>query len=331
MALITTTDELRTYLAADANTQIATLAPYIAEAERRYIVPLLGNELYVALKEELEETTPAARFTDLLPCVQRPLAHYSYYLAFPHLIANLGEKGLRVAQTDSSYSAPKWMHDQVAASLLQNADAAADALLEYLEEEADTWPEWVAGEGYTLGEGLLLHSVELADRYIDISGSRRIFLKLKKYIAAVERKVIRARICQDEYDELATALKDGTLTEEQESLLDMIRPAVAKMALHQALPGMRVQITPDGVYMLGSNDGTVSKAAAGKDELAAYRETLRTGFSGYESDLEELEQFINDNIDDYPLIKASPCYTVAPDPGPKWMPENDSSNKHFSI
>ena len=91
---------------------------------------------------------------------------------------------------------------------------------------------------------------------------------------------------------------------------------------------MRISINENGVFVYSGLD-ELHKYFATDADVKILRQQLIDGELGYLTDEEELKQFIADNIGDYPLIAASPAYTVQPDPGPTFKPNNDPNNKHF--
>jgi Cft2 family RNA processing exonuclease len=220
------------------------------------------------------------------------------------------------------------------ATYLKQADTHAESLLKYLEDNATDlkYAEWYDDLSVnTKMEGYLVNSARTASQYVDIDESRRIFLRMKKRIVQVEKRHIAKLICDDQYNELVAEIQADTVTPENAALIDKLRPIIAKMALYLTIPAIRVAVNDSGLYLITSHDGITGKDATRKEEIKSYMSSLKEGAFGYEADEAELRQFINDNIADYPLIEASPCYTTQADPGPSWKIDNSPENKHFSV
>lgn len=339
MALITSIEEFKQYIPADINMSIETMLPFIEEAEQLYIVPLLGSEFYEAYKALYlaSGTTPLSdERKALLPYIQRPLAYYAQLQSMVHLAVTYGDMGIRQHRSEESDAAPRWLQEKLQFQALRNGDIHSDKLLAFLEENAtnsNDYALWFSSSANTINSGTIVYSTEIASRHIDINNSRRVFLKLRGKIREIETKLIPKLISQAQYDELVTKLKAGNTTQAEDDLIAKLEPIIAKRALFMQLPFMRVQITENGIFIYSGTDELYKLGQlAGDAEIKVLRHQLMdAGEFGFLSDEDNLRQFILDNIDDYPLIKASPAYTVQPDPGPAWEAPNDPNSNHFAV
>jgi hypothetical protein len=341
MGLITTIAEFKKYIAIDANTKMATLLPYIEEAEQLYIVDLLGKAFYdefLPLYTASVAAIPVPLSPDnaaLLPYIQRCLAYYAQLQALPHLAVTFGDQGIRQHRGEDSDPAPRWQQEKLQFQALKNGDIHADKLLAFLEENASAikYATWYGSTANTINSGYIVYGTSTASKHIDINGSRRVFLKLRNKIREIETRTIPKLISQEQYDQLVTELKAGNATEANKALVEKIEPIVCKRALYMQLPFMRVQINENGIFVYSGTDDIIkADKLAGDPDIKILRAQLMDEEEfGYMADENALRQFILDNIDDYPLIKDSTVYTVQPDPGPTWKPTNDPNNKHFSV
>jgi len=335
MSLITSITELKQYLAIDANTQMATLQPYINEAEQVFIIPLLGQEFYdefaALYADSIISEDPVALDADhaaLLPYIQRPLAYYTQMLSIVHLSSSFGERGIRIHTDDNSMVAPRWQHEKMQFQALKNGDLHADKLLKYLEDHAASFETWADSSACTKKSGVLVYSTAIASRYIAISESRRVYLKLFQTIKDIETRFAKKLIGSAQYVALVTALQADDVSTEEQALLEKLYPIISKRALYMQLPFMRISVNENGVFVYSGLD-ELHKYFATDADVKILRQQLIDGEMGYLADELELKQFIEDNIGDYPLIEASEAYTVQPDPGPTFKPNNDPLNKHF--
>lgn len=343
MALIKTIEEFQKYLSIDVNTPMATMQPFIDEAEQLFIIDLLGKDFYEqfsALYAAAPGTPLSAENTKLLPYIQRALAYYAQLQAMTHLAVTFGDMGIRQHRADDSDPAPRWQQEKLQFQALRNGDIHADKLLEFLEKNATSsndYQTWFGSTANTICSGNIVYSTTIAAKHIDIANSRRVFLKLRGKILDIEKRLVPKWIGQDQYDELVTQLKTrstGIPTTANALLIEKLEPIIAKRALFMQLPFMRVQITENGIFVYSGTDDLYKLGQlAGDAEVKVLRHQLMDAEElGYLSDEETLRQFILENIDDYPLIKATGVYTVQPSPGPAWgPPDNDPDSKHFSV
>ncbi|HEY3403888.1 MAG TPA: DUF6712 family protein [Ohtaekwangia sp.] len=346
MSLITSIAEFKKFIAIDDNAKMATLQPFIDEAEQLYIIPLLGQAFYDELLPlylgSLPPTDPIVALSPtnakLLPYIQRALAYYTQLLAIPHVTVTFGDMGVRQHRNESSDPAPRWKEEKLLFQALKNGDIHADKLLEFLETNATLTPTpvygtWYSSSANTKNSGYIVYGTQVASRHININNSRRVFLQLRNKIREIETRSIPKLISQEQYAELVTQIKTDTLTSANKDLIEKIEPIICKRALYMQLPFMRVQINEHGVFVYSGTDDIfkLGQLATDADVKILRAQLCDDKEFGYPADEATLHQFILDNIDDYPLIKASTVYTVPPVPGPTWGSLNDPCNKHFSV
>lgn len=338
--LLKSISELRQYIPVDENMDFATVQPAVEEAEQLYIKDLLGAyyPVYQGLYDTYYASLPAVPtepLKSLMPYVQRALAYYTMYLSVENLGVNIGDIGIQQQQGQNSQPAPRWKVRALQLKYLMQADRFADQLLEFLENTASAilYQEWFTDAvANTKMSGAIVYSTKIASKYIDINNSRRVFLRLKKRITEIEQNNVKRLICKDQYEELVTQIKTGSLTSENAALISHLESYISKRALYLTLPAMAVQVSHEGITMFSSNDSVVSEQLAGTRQIEDLMRSLKNAeWNGFDDDENKIRQFIEDNIADYPLIEASPCWTAKADPGPKFVPHNDPVNKHFSV
>jgi hypothetical protein len=337
--LITSIDELKKYIAIDENSNWATFSRFVDQAEQLFMVDLLGQAFYdefLALYTNSVSNAPVALGADnlkLLPYIQKPLAFYTQLLAIPHISVSFGDMGIRQTRSEDSDAAPRWKEEKLQMNALKNGDIHADKLLEFLELNASVskYNTWFASTANTKNSGFIIYSTAIASEYIDINNSRRVFMKLRNKIREIETRMVPKLISQDQYDEIVVQLKTGSLTSNNNALLSKIEPIICKRALYMQLPFMKVQINENGIFVYSGTDDLFKPGQLASDsDIKIMRcQLMDEKEFGYLADEMELKNFILDNIDTYPLIKASGVYTSRPDPGPTITYPNRNNNKHF--
>ncbi len=333
MALFKTTAQLKEYLSVDSNTAFDTLLPFIKEAEQQYIIPLIGQTLYDAINTAYNDNTISGDNLTLLPYIQRPLAYYAQLLSISALTVTMGDMGIREHVSENTVSAPRWKEEKLQLDALTKADRYADILLKYLEDNAtiSKYASWFSNSTLnTAMSGVIVYKTSIASQYIPINDSRRLFLKLKPFITKAE-SVVPKLISKAEYDALVAAIQTGgTLDEKWVDLLQVLYPYICKLALYMAMPMLRVSLVDGGLFLYSYTDQLRDKIATDKD-LIEYRKSLIDPPFGYKADEAELIQFMIDNVGTYTNYAASNAYTGRPDPGPSWIPDNNTDDKHFSV
>ncbi|HMG90765.1 MAG TPA: DUF6712 family protein [Chryseolinea sp.] len=346
MTFFKTIDEFRKYVIIDANMSFDLMEPFIKDAQDLFMKDLLGDFYTVILADYRDHTTddgangtgvPTPMDPDnwtLLPYIQKPLAYYASFLALPQLGASLGSSGVQEQYTVNSRPAARYKIRDLQLQYINQGDRFADALLEFLEEEATAlkYSEWFEdADANTSVQGVIVYSTKIASRHIDINESRRVFLRLKKRILEIEKNDIKRMMCSDQYAAIVAEIKAGTLSSANEALIALLEPYIAKKALYLTIPSIRISVTDEGITIHSSNDSVVQKTAAAREEVKDLLCSLKDGEYGYDADWDKINQFIIENIADYPLIEASPCWTSKNTTDPKYQVDNDRCNKHFSV
>lgn len=344
MNLISTIEEFKQYASIDGNTNMETLQPFIDEAERLYLIDLLGQTFYdelvtayTAANGDINATGFNVDLKKLFPYVQRPLAYYTLLLAIPQLTVTIGDMGIRQHRADQSDAAPRWKEEKLQIHCLKNGDIQADKLLEFLESNASVsrYATWFASANNTKMSGAIVYSSAIASKYISINNSRRVFLSIRNKIREIESRSIPKLIGKAQYDELVVQIKTGGVgipTAANKELLTKLEPIISKRALYMQLPFMRAQVADGGVFLYSQTDEIFKGLLASDADIKILRQQLMDGEFGYVADEEDLRQFLLDNIDTYPLVKATGVYTSRPDPGPTWRtPDPEPNDKYFAV
>jgi len=333
-----TTEELRAFIAVDVNMKFSKIKPSIDEASEIFIKPLLGITFFGDLAEAYTAAPSPTELPEdvsvLLPYVQRALAYYAAFLAVEEIGVSVGDLGIQQSFNQNSQPAPAWKVNNLKVKYITSADRAADSLLEFLEDTASptVYTPWYSDANVnTAMSGAIVHKTAIASRYIDINGSRRVFLRLKKRIHDIETGFVKRMLCATQYDELVAQLKANSLSETNQALVSYLEPIIAKKALYLTIPALSISIEGDGIMLLSSNDTAVMKQAASIQDKNLLMASLKDGDLGFEADEAELTSFIAKNIDNYPLIASSPCWSSKSAEAERWQTGNSPCNKHFSV
>lgn len=336
MALIKTIAELKTYLNIDANAKIASMQPYIDQAEQLYIIPAIGQVFYDEVNTQYNAASLNADNTTLLPYLQRAIAYYAMFLSVNQMTVNFGERGVREFNNPESNSAPRWKEEKLERACLINGDRFTDKLLDYLETNAtgSKYANWFNSAFNTKKSGQIVYSTTIASKYIQINDSRRIFLKLKPAIKDVEATIVAKYMGLNQYNDLVTKLTNNTMDANSTALAQKCEPIIAKMALYLMIPFLKVTIADTGIFLHSSVDLLRdSSFLASENDISYIMKGLKDGVFGYESDISLLKQFLIDNVANYPLYQAANAYTGRPSPGPSFLPLDNSDPKqtYFNV
>lgn len=320
-------DEIKKFIAINQNFEFGSIEPYITEAEEM-VASYLDESTYETLKSEYEAGNLSEPMVNLLPYVQRPVINYAYYLYIAIGSVHVTDAGINVSRSDRSEPAPQWKINKLEASFLAAGDKGLDKMLEFLEKNTGTYPDWLNSEAYTELKGNFLQTAKEATKFININGSRRVFILLKTQISYVEEIIIQGLVCKDLYQTLKSGIMAGNLSAENTALVEKLKPIVAVLSLKYAIPQLRLRITSSGIMVNSFSDGINSKDQASDKQVSELIKDLSDKSQQY---TDHLKKFLEDNIGDYPLYANSECYTLKADPGPRHRVENTKDSKSFWV
>lgn len=325
------TAEIKKYISINKNFNFATIQPYIAEAEE-VVAEFLGEELYDSLLSEYD-TELSAPMLALLPYVQRPIINISFLIYMSSVGAiSVSDSGIFVERANNSDPAPQWQIIKLEGAMLAAGDKGIDKLLAFLEANAATYPTWVNTSAYTMLKENFIQNATEATKYININGSRRVFICLKQHINFVEEVIIKQLVSAAQFNELKDQFRQGNLTADNALLVDKLKPIIAIYALKSAIPQMRFSITESGIMVssfggLGYVFNKIQNAATAAEIKELMKDLEEKGLAYTDA----CKKFLWDNVAKFPLYAASEAYTLKADPGPRHVVENSATSKIFGV
>lgn len=247
MALFKTTAEMQGFVRMSSNMKYDSMLPSLSAAQTKYLRKYLGATQLESLQDYYDTTpvTPDAALAALLPYAQEVEVKFAIYIAVPELDLTLTDSGFAITSNQNLAPASKDRVQAYRDAMLQSAYDSVENLLRFLEENADDYDEWVAGEGYSMATELFINSAEMFDKYVPIDQSRLKFQELRQHIKNVESLTIEPYISKAMCDDIKTEVNAGSVSSKYTeacktgTMLENIRRAVANLAAFEAGMGDR--------------------------------------------------------------------------------------------
>jgi len=278
-------EELRDFITLDISSDFETIKPYIIQAEKE-VREITGDELFDLVVEyvnqepedpENPEDEPeddnSERFDLLLPYMRSSLANFGYLYAIDKLNVNVGNTGITVASNNNFTPANEWRITNLKNSLQTSADDSQEELLKFLENNVGDYDEWVDSDAYSFQKKFYINNASEFFNSISKKITRTYFLSLREYVLLSENDVIEA-ISKELNDEIKAEILNGDVSENNQILLNWIKPAVCYLALSK------------------------------KEKNEDWRQQGA-------KNIKQLRNYLNANAEDYPLYLASDCYNVS--------------------
>lgn len=145
--------EAKKYLTlADNRRTWIKLWPALRNANRREVIPILGDTLASALLDAYRAGTMDTAHAALLPYVQALTAHAALLEMLPKLPVMIEEEGIRTITSTDGMNTKQLAHERRMEALLAQVEKdynnAKEELLRFLFSNLDTYPDFKEGEVY---------------------------------------------------------------------------------------------------------------------------------------------------------------------------------------
>ncbi len=301
--------QVREFIPASVATSREKVSPFIDAAERKYILPILGRELYDDL--HLLSTDSDAwsgsgedrdKSTELLRLIRISEINLAYYLGFDVLNTRISDIGFQRADSESFKGLYKYQEQNLKNYFRDTGYNGIDDILQYLEDYIAYFPEWEDSANYTSRKSAIIKDSKAFNAICNINGSRLIFLALQPFIQQVMDIDIRSALGETIYGTLLSQLAGDEPDTAYTALAAQIQKPLAFLSAALLVKNTG-KLTEKGLYFesqSANNPDNISMTPGGEasSNYAYYRSTG-------EQYLETLRKYLRDNFEDYPGITGS--------------------------
>tara|TARA_R110002167_G_scaffold364968_1_gene588360 strand:+ start:15036 stop:16010 length:975 start_codon:yes stop_codon:yes gene_type:complete len=250
--LIKTIDDLKKYVSVNKNLDLASVEPYIKQAERKYIVPLVGDTMY----ESYTGTAPA----DAIPVkvyelLREASSNLCWFLYLPLANVQVSDSGIAVSSGENHKAAEWWQVRDLRRSFIDAGFTALDEALKIMEANETAFSDWVGSDGYTVSKELFVKRTDTFNRWFNINNSRKTFIALRPYMLEVHHQYFTAKLNAETIALLIHATKpENTIALELASgtthyrTLDMLQAAQVNYTVAKAIQSGTFELTSNGIY-----------------------------------------------------------------------------------
>lgn len=315
--LVKTIEEVRAVCKVPLALKYQSLDQDIEEAEIKYLVPAIGNELYEALESAyqgntLDEQDKAPLKAILLHC-QRIICNMAVAEAIDYLQVQVTENGVQRIEKADEKAAYQYQKLEAQDYYARKGYNSVERLLLALEKAPANYPSWKTSSAYTRRREMFIPDAGTFHQYYQIDESRRTYVALLPFMKRVEEFKIRETIGQALFDKLKAELIHPVNNVSPDSLLlitGYIQPAVAHLTMGIACHELAMKVTPVGVVVsdsLAIAPATQEKKAPASDKLDLL--SSRSNGTG-ENYLSRLKNFliVEATAEKYPEFFSSPLY-----------------------
>jgi hypothetical protein len=277
--------------------------PYLEQVERKYLLPLLGRDLFDDIDKFYNHRDEwlsgsdddAVKTAELLRLIQISEINLAYFIGFDLLNVTISDSGFQRPADGASWKGLyKYQEENIRKSFENGGYNGIDDVLKYIEDYIEYFPEWEDTALYTARKTSIIKDAETFDKICFISNSRLTFLRLQRYINEVIDFDIKP-LLGTEWSTLQTELAKEDPAAKYKDLVTEIQKPVAFLSCAKLIEKTG-NLTDRGLFFEGKSslfpDDTTRKMAEGDSVVVAMTSYKKTG-AQY---LEALRQYLIANL-----------------------------------
>jgi len=238
--LITTIAELKEHVAIDFVKNFDVIAYTVEDRETWLRDTYLGEALFdelVALASGSSSSSgsDADKWAELLYYAQRAITNFAFMDYIPEGQLNISEKGIRIATNEEMKTAFEWQIKQLGAKYKKSGYDAIENMIVLLSSNLSLFTSWAGTDQHANLMAEFIFSAKDFNKYYNISENRIVFRELIPAIKKAEEFYIKPSIGTTYYDALKASVKSDELSTDDRVIVNLIKPAVAHLAIHIAM------------------------------------------------------------------------------------------------
>lgn len=321
MPIISTITTFKKYLRVAFTSTTENGLPNMVRADRKYLVPVLGQSVYDALMAKV--TANNTDWATLLDICRSYVAPMAMLLDLPSRQVQITDSGIKKTSSTDLENAFRWEYLELKNALEQQAAEALDELWQHLIENGSTY-SWTATN---IHKTIITTATEFKKYYMPLQHSYRCFAAMQPVMVSVQDNMVHDAIGKEFFD----YLRDNASPSYQEKIaIDLLKKAVAYLTMMASIDQLSVKISANGftVLMQDATDAPYKGDAVSTPEnLSLFRSSMNQVGTGY---LQQLKKYLNETAtaDIMPLYYSSSKYVA---PGTITESRNKHRNGVFSL
>jgi hypothetical protein len=304
-------EEVRKYISVSASAEFDNVAPHIQNAERDYLVPLIGSGLYDSLMAFY--TTDDPDLTDagvqktgqLLTLVQSAVIHIAYWIGFDVLNALMTDSGFKRTESNTVKSLFKYQEANLKNYLRTSGFNGLDTVLQFLEANQDDFSDFEDSQAFSTIKTAFVPTTSVLNEIYFINNSRLTFLRMKPHLQLLEDTEILPLLGHVTYYTIKAELSSPVPDSKVIKLLPYIRKPLVFLASAMLMEESGADLTDNGLYFTAVsavhvNDTEHKPSAPERISILS----MRNRNLGY-AYLDLLRSYLSSNQTDWPYTPLS--------------------------
>lgn len=257
-------EEVRQFVPVSVTSDFNSLLPHIANAERDYLIPVIGREMYDQLQSFYDNGSVSSdsssgasaesikKIGELLALAQSAVVHIAFWIGYDLLNSFVSDSGFKRTESDSVKSLYKYQEDSLKKYFRTNGFNGIDTILQYLEENILDFQKFKSSGQYTVLKSSFISDTVTFNGIVYINNSRLTFLRMKPHLQLVEEIEISPLLGAITMAELKDEMLKDSPSATKMAILPYIRKALAFLASALLMEESGADLTDNGLYFTSS-------------------------------------------------------------------------------
>ena len=295
------TEEAKAILPVSAALEREKLWPYLERVERKYILPLLGRELYDDLIKYHNDSgswsgsgEDAQKTAELVSLIRIGELNLAFFTGFDVFSVMISSAGFQRSESEKFKGLYKYQETNLKTLFAETGYDAIDDILTYLEDNIEYFPEWEESATNQARLKSLIKDASTFNSICDIKNSRLTFLRLLPFMKQVVDMEIIPTIGAALWTKLQSEMTSDSPDSKYIALVPKLRDPLA--FLSSALLVLNTgDLTDRGLYFESRNslypDPSTSRPGEGDTLAMRYKFYREPGLSY----LASVKKYLADN------------------------------------
>jgi hypothetical protein len=140
--------KLKDTTAINGSVDMEHILPYMINAQKQYIEPILGTDLFEKLQTDISGSSLTGNYKILVEdYIADALAHYTFYKALPFINYKIQNNSVVSKSNDTDTAISKEELDFLRSEILNTAEYYGERAVEYLKNNTSLFPEYSSNTG----------------------------------------------------------------------------------------------------------------------------------------------------------------------------------------
>ena len=304
-------EEIRKFVPVSSSSDFDSVAPHIANAERDYLIPIIGTAMFeklmvfyeTKLVEDLTEVEQKS--AELLRLIQSSVIHIAYWIGFDLLNSHISDGGFKRTESTSVKGLFKYQEENLKIYFRTNGFNGLDTVLQYLETNSSDFSEFSESPAFSLLKSAFIPTTDIFNELVFINKSRLTFLRMKSHMQLIEDTEISTILGPTAFafvkSEMVKPIPEAKVTK----LLSYVRKPVAYLASALLMEESGADLADNGLFFTstaaGFNNDSERKPAT-SDRIAILVNRNRNIGNAY---LDQLRSYLAANSSDWSEVTPS--------------------------